>query len=709
MKHLKPLFLLLLFALNSTLAMAQVQILLNVDASPNPRISDWVDQNEVITLTVTSSIPSLEGKEYKIRFRLYLDDNLVADNNMALMPVHTVVTGTEVFMADEVVPGNAVNFYGRIKEKAIRTGLLPAGNYRVCVSLLDLSGQVLSTPTEVCRNMLITAYQAPELIWPAGDMEVTASQLMSAMFTWSPMSPAPPATEGLQYKFVISEVLPHQNPSQALLVNYPGVMEVDYFTVGRLIMPEELDFLEAGKRYVWSVMPVDLNGKPWFEENSGFAKPASFRVMAEEPVGSETTGSAKRMRYNFTVVYPQGVDPSEAKVLSGALDNAFAAKTILAGNSKNKLVTLPEGTGNTSGQNPELDQLAEALFAMIEKGDGFQAGGGVPVIAAKQSPCPPDPCGCKKDNTVTQYCNCSMYQGWCMCPLCPIFTDFNAIEVEDPVMSFGRNLAPPVSTDSLAVKDIIIVMMANVQQTVRDVVPGITRGLEQVNALRLNGYPASGNTPIRYDLPKVEQTVKYRFHLMYPEDGSVDPQSVKATGDDLEKAFSKVKIIAGKTDRMVKEKAPADGSDGGENNELAEMMFSLIQSGGGPSVGTGITVIGAKQSPCPPNPCGCKQDNSVTFYCNCSMHNGWCMCMFCPDFSDIKEIVVEDPVLTFRTVPQPPVTTDSVIVKDVVIMMMKPGTSKPAEVMPGINKALEMIAAQRKLTKADAGVYEIGF
>ena len=83
----------LLLALNSTLLMGQVQILLNMDANPNPRISDWVDRNEVLTLTVTSSNPSLEGKEYKIRFRLYLEDNLVADNNLTLMPVHAVVTG----------------------------------------------------------------------------------------------------------------------------------------------------------------------------------------------------------------------------------------------------------------------------------------------------------------------------------------------------------------------------------------------------------------------------------------------------------------------------------------------------------------------------------------------------------------------------------------------------------------------------------------
>ncbi len=702
----------LLLALNSTLLMGQVQILLNMDANPNPRISDWVDRNEVLTLTVTSSNPSLEGKEYKIRFRLYLEDNLVADNNLTLMPVHAVVTGSEVFMADEVVPGNAVNFYGNIREKVIRTGMLPAGNYRACVSLLDLNGQTLSTPTEVCRNLMITAYQAPELIWPAGDVEVTASQLMSAMFTWSPMSPVPPASEGLQYKFVISEVLSHQNPSQALLVNYPGVMEVDYFTIGRLMMLDELSFLEAGKRYVWSVMPVNLNGEPWFEENAGFAKPVTFRIKSEEPVVAGTPDSGKTIRYNFTVLYPEGVDQSEAVALQGALNESFAGRTILAGKPKNKLVTLPDATGKIAAQNPGADQLAEALFAMVEAGGGWQAGGGVTVIGAKQSPCPPDPCGCKKDNTVTFYCNCTMALGWCMCAFCPIFSEIKAIEEEDISLTLGKRIVPPVTTDTSEVKDIIIVMMAEESQTVRDVMSGITKGLEQVNTFRQNGYPASGNAPVRYDLPMKEiagKEVKYRFHLMYPEDGSVDPQSVQSTGNDLEKAFAGVKIIAGETDRMVKGVAPSDGSAGGENHELSEAMFNLIQSGGGPAVGTGITVIGAKQAPCPPNPCGCKQDNSVTFYCNCSMHNGWCMCMFCPEFSDIKEIVVEDPVLTFRTVPLPPVTTDSVVVKDVIIMMMKPGSNEPNEVVPGINKALDVIAAQRKLTKADAGVFETGY
>ncbi len=166
MKHIRHTLILLLFLGIAATAAAQVQVNLTVSPNPSPRISDWADRAEVAILTVTNTSPELEGTPYKIRMRLFFDDALVAETHMPSVPQRSFILGTEVHLVDEIMPYEAVRLYGGHESTVMQTGMLPAGNYRFCVSLLNLNNQVISTPAEVCRNMFITAYQAPELISP---------------------------------------------------------------------------------------------------------------------------------------------------------------------------------------------------------------------------------------------------------------------------------------------------------------------------------------------------------------------------------------------------------------------------------------------------------------------------------------------------------------------------------------------------------------
>jgi hypothetical protein len=289
MKTIKVLYIILVSALTFN-ANAQVGITLNVDANPTPRFADWVNRNELAVMTVTNTNPRLEGLEYKIKVRLSIDNNLVAETDLSKIPSRTLPFGTEVFLADEVIPFSSVTLYSNIQNSIATTGLLPAGVYSFCVSLVDVNNVTISTPQEVCRPLFITSYQQPELIYPHSNVSLDASLLPATEFVWTPMTPSPPADLGVKYVVVITEVLAHQSPSQAFMVNYP-LIEQEVIGSNRMLWPVDIDAPSDSTQFVWSVKAVSLDGEPFQAENGGFASfgaftvapPAMFAKMAQGP------------------------------------------------------------------------------------------------------------------------------------------------------------------------------------------------------------------------------------------------------------------------------------------------------------------------------------------------------------------------------------------------------------------------------------------
>jgi hypothetical protein len=281
MKNIRHLLLLILSVV-TTLATAQIQISLNVDANPSPKIADWMNRSEVAMLTVTNSSPRMEGLEYKIKVRVLLDNSLVAETNTSRVPSRSLTLGSEVFLAEEVIPYDALNFYGKTSATIAQTGMLPAGIYSFCVSLVDLNNNTISTPTEVCRPMFITAYQTPELIYPHSNTELEAMLLQGTEFVWTPLTPSPPAELGLKYIVIISEVYPNQSPSQALFANYP-LVEEEVLGSNRMLWPVDLDAPEESTQYVWAVKAVTLDDAPYNTGNAGFSSFGTFMVQPSSP------------------------------------------------------------------------------------------------------------------------------------------------------------------------------------------------------------------------------------------------------------------------------------------------------------------------------------------------------------------------------------------------------------------------------------------
>lgn len=326
--------LILSLLLISSSVIAQVRVELNVDSNPNPRIADWVNRSELAILTVNNGDPRLEDLEYRINVRMLQDGRPVVETRSNLVSSKRLPLGSDVFLADEIITYDALSFSGNFERKIIQTGMLPAGFYEFCVSLADLQGQVISSPQEVCRPMRITSYQAPELVYPTGDMTLTPEMLASTQFTWTPVTPAPPAEMGVMYILTVTEILPPQSASQAFFVNYP-VIEEEVEATTQFLWPVDLDPPGQTTHFAWSVKAVSMEGDPYVEDNNGFAQIGTFTVAVpgEEPAeeGEEEEGEEE----------PEPVTPG---VLA-------AADTLYAGDNGEFEVIVTEATANGQAYN----------------------------------------------------------------------------------------------------------------------------------------------------------------------------------------------------------------------------------------------------------------------------------------------------------------------------------------------------------------------
>jgi hypothetical protein len=208
-----------------------------------------------------------------------------------------------------------------------------------------------------------------------------------------------------------------------------------------------------------------------------------FNVDMGNGVDGDDSGQsvAKEIRYRFVVAYSEGVSEGDAIDLATAIGKGFQSLTILSGKPNDYIASAANASGSGGSPDNEEGQLAESLFRMLISEDGLLAGPGITVISAKPEACPPNPCGCKKDNTVTHSCNCNKALGWCMCPFCAIYSEMTPIEVDDDItLTIGGRVVPPVNTDTLEVRDVIVMLMSPGPKTWKDIRPGILKGAETV-------------------------------------------------------------------------------------------------------------------------------------------------------------------------------------------------------------------------------------
>ncbi len=305
---MKKLLLLLVFFTCCNWTQAQLQATLNVDSNPTPELSEWVNRNNLAILTVTNPTPGLLV-EYRIKVSLLLDGDvkLMTDETVPYMEADF---GTETFLADELIPYNAVQFVDTgFRDQISRTGMLPPGSYSFCVELLNREGRGLTQPEQICRPMIITDYQMPELLSPVDGKVIDPLLINSLMFQWTPLVPVPDAMTGITYLIAVSEVQKGQTPSQAFSVNYPIIEEE--VTIGtQFIWPLDIPAPDEDQQYVWGIKPMTREGNTYRSQNNGFVDYGVFMIRGNNKSGdADDIVNTKDGRVQDGVIFNCKINP----------------------------------------------------------------------------------------------------------------------------------------------------------------------------------------------------------------------------------------------------------------------------------------------------------------------------------------------------------------------------------------------------------------
>lgn len=243
----------------------QVKLQLIMSSNPSRYLADWEKKTETATLQVTNLGASVAAK---LSAKVTLDGVLKAATKFSKMTVLQVPIGSSVFDASQIIPFSSVDFYGDAKQTAIRTGMLPAGNYELCVELLDVKTEkTLIQPA--CAYFRLVSYQAPVCLQPANGS--TVKTLTGQIFRWTPVTPKP--TEPVHYKISVFEVLKGQSANQAFRSNKP-ILSEEVIGTSQFILPPSVMIPDSGK-LVWSVQARDVNGNP-IGGKDGWAEPFTF-------------------------------------------------------------------------------------------------------------------------------------------------------------------------------------------------------------------------------------------------------------------------------------------------------------------------------------------------------------------------------------------------------------------------------------------------
>lgn len=296
---MKKVILLAMLYVSCSSAMAQFNTNLVVTPQPPGSIFNWGARDMVYGVSNAAGIT----RRVVIKATIKTSDGTVAGStNLAKAAVITLAGGNQFFYAADVIPAAIMVFSGKYKLSLDKTGKLPSDNYQLCVQLVT-PVDFLPMSEERCRSFNLAAFQLPIPVMPANDMELDVKLAQSAItFRWTPVTPRPvfPVT----YRILVFEVLPQQQPVQALRSNFPLLDKTITGTTQYIWQPQlgMLDFTEAGdtagtqkagvstsrsdvrtksRQFVWTIQALDAQGQPFSDGNvngDGVSEPVVFRV-----------------------------------------------------------------------------------------------------------------------------------------------------------------------------------------------------------------------------------------------------------------------------------------------------------------------------------------------------------------------------------------------------------------------------------------------
>lgn len=275
------------------LLMAQVNIVLTMNAKPTPHISDWTTRRDIINLIVSPSGAGSFPHQVKINTTIQTTDgSTVAVTDMQKAPVYTLIPGSNtLFTGSDIINFGAVQFQGHYLSRIQQTGMLPSGNYQVIVRLDSAELPVAVSNTQT-KFFFVSATQLPVLLLPASNAILPVASAQSAIsFRWTPVCPRP--SEPVHYRVQVFEVQDSQTPLQAMRSNQP-LLNQEVINTTQYIWRPGISFAgEKQHRFVWTIQCFDYNGSLITGEvnnGEGRSEAGVFAVKPSIPNKAAKTG-----------------------------------------------------------------------------------------------------------------------------------------------------------------------------------------------------------------------------------------------------------------------------------------------------------------------------------------------------------------------------------------------------------------------------------
>lgn len=339
----------------------QIQQQLVMNPNPSRYLADWERKQETATLRIANSGNAVGAK---ISAKISLDGTLQAKTNTNKMPIHQIPSGVTTWDASQILPITAVEFYGAAKNTAVRTGMLPAGIYQLCIELLDpVNGNPLSQPA--CAVFRLISYQAPVCLQPQDGSILQAGT--TPVFRWSPVTPTPP--QPVHYSVQVFEVLQGQTPTQAFRSNRP-ILDEEIVGATQLIWPPSVMRPDTGK-LVWNVQARDENDNS-IGGTDGWAEPFTFTTQQNPEQQGNSSCSCKcdaivtKIRVDGTKRYYAAKGTFECKGVWGSGPEYFACevKSVTYSWKISSGGDVAEIEGPTDGKSVKVNTLKDGSFVL---------------------------------------------------------------------------------------------------------------------------------------------------------------------------------------------------------------------------------------------------------------------------------------------------------------------------------------------------------
>jgi hypothetical protein len=318
----------------------EVSVSVTIPPPFSPYLSEYSDllNQGIITLTNLTASP----QSLKLVGFVQGDNGLEAFTNPNYQPFNPILLNpfeTKVILASqqnqEYLDANNISYNASqsVINNILQTGILPEGNYQICIRALDFNNnQPLSPEAPMgCVFFPVIYVQPPFLTFPMCEDSVNVtSNIMT--FNWLPVSAATPVP--MLYDLYIVQLMAGQNPNDAIMgaINFGAgnpIVKTGLVTNSAITLPSDLP-LQFGQWYAWAVVARDPSNTVVIE-NNGRSEVCTFYVKDQEILTSSGTTPTYTPIYNTE--FNQPYQPLPTAMISGQLDYRFHGDNIGALNS----------------------------------------------------------------------------------------------------------------------------------------------------------------------------------------------------------------------------------------------------------------------------------------------------------------------------------------------------------------------------------------